>query len=81
MAEIYNRDDSSAVLTDLSKYFACIDHQLLIIKLNVYGVDTNLLYLLASDLENRKQITKVNGPYNNSDNILCGVLQGFILGR
>ena len=38
----------SALLTDLLKPFECIDHQLLIAKINAYGVDTNSLYSLAS---------------------------------
>ena len=70
----------SALLTDLSKAFDCIDHQLLISKLNAYGVDTNLLYFLASYLEKRKQRTKVNGSYSNFDDIFSGVPQGSILG-
>ena len=70
----------SALFTDLSKAFDCIDHQLLIAKLNAYGVDTNSLYFLASYLEKRKQRTKVNGSYSNFDDILSGVPQGSILG-
>ena len=70
----------SALFTDLSKAFDCIDHQLLIAKLNAYGVDTNSLYFLASYLEKRKQRTKVNGPYSNFDDVFSGVPQGSILG-
>ena len=70
----------SALLTDLSKAFDCIDHQLLIANVNEHGVDTNSLYFLASYLEKRKQRTKVNGSYSNSDDNFNGVPQGFILG-
>ena len=70
----------SALLTDLSKAFDCINHQLLIAKLNAYGVDTNSLYFLASYLEKRKQRTKLNGSYSNFDDIFSGVPQGSILG-
>ena len=70
----------SALLTGLSKAFDCINHQLLISKLNAYGVDTNSLYFLASYLEKRKQRTKVNGSYSNFGDIFSGVPQGSILG-
>ena len=67
------------LLTDLSKAFYCIDYQLLIAKLNAYGVDTNSLYFLASYLEKRKQRTKVNGSYSNFDDNFSGVPKGSIL--
>ena len=70
----------SALLTDLSKSFDCIDYLLLIAKLNGYGVDTNLRYFLASYLEKTKQKTKMNGSYSNFEDIFSGVQQGFILG-
>ena len=70
-----------AHFTELSKAFDCIDHLYLIAKLNAYGVDTNLLYFLASYLEKRKQRTKVNGSYSNFDDIFSGVPQGSILGH
>ena len=67
-------------LQTVPKAFDCINHQLLIAKLNAYGVDTNSLYFLASYLEKRKQRTKVNGSYSNFDDIFSGVPQGSILG-
>ena len=68
-----------SLLTDLSKAFDVMDHQLLIAKLNSYSVDTNSLYFLASYLEKRKQRTKVNGSYSSFDDIFSGVPQGSIL--
>ena len=47
-----------ALLTDRSKAFDCIVYQLLIVKLNAHGVDTNSLYFLVSYLEKRKQRNK-----------------------
>ena len=41
----------SVFITGLSKAFDRIYHQLLIAKLNAYGVDTNSLYVLASHIE------------------------------
>ena len=69
----------SALLTEFSKSFDCIDHLLLIAELNGYGVDTNLLYFLAYYFEKTKQKTKVNGSYSNFGDIFSGVQQGFIL--
>ena len=70
----------SAFLIELTKTFDCIDHQLLIVKLNAYAVDTNSLYFLASYLQRRKQRTTVNGSYSNFDDIITGIPQGSLLG-
>ena len=70
----------SAFLIELTKAFDCIDHQLLIVKLNAYAVDTNSLYFLASYLQRRKQRTTVNGSYSNFDDIITGIPQGSLLG-
>ena len=43
-----------AVLTDLSKVFDCICHDLLIAKLNAYGLSLPALKLITDHLQNRK---------------------------
>ena len=40
-----NKKFSMAILTDLSKAFDCMCHDLLIAKLNAYGFDRNALKL------------------------------------
>ena len=45
---------AAAVLTDLSKAFDCIDHELIIAKLNAYGFDKSSLTFIYSYLSERK---------------------------
>ena len=49
---IDQRKNAGALLTDLSKAFDCMSHNLLIAKLEAYGVDTNSLYIIHSYLTN-----------------------------
>ena len=72
--------DGGALLTDLSKAFDCIDHELLIAKLYAYGFDKNSLYFIISYLKGRKRRTKINSSYSAFAEILFGVPQGAILG-
>ena len=51
---------SGAILTDLSKVFDCIFHDLLIAKLTAYGFDYQSLRIMESFLTNRQQRTKIN---------------------
>ena len=69
-----------ALLTDLSKAFDCLPHELLIAKLDAYGFDKSSLKLMHSYLSNRKQRVKVNDRYSSWSEILFGVPQGSILG-
>ena len=69
-----------ALLTDLSKAFDCINHELLITKLYAYGFDRNSLYFINSYLKGRKQRIKINSSYSAFAVILFGVPQGSILG-
>ena len=46
------------LLTDLSKDFACLPHDLLAAKLSAYGLDNNSTRFLFDYLTNRKQRTR-----------------------
>ena len=69
-----------AVLTDLSKAFDCLSHQLLIAKLEAYGFDRKSLNFIFNYLSNRLQRTKIKSSYSKWRKIKYGVPQGSILG-
>ena len=69
-----------ALLTDLSKAFDCLPHDLLIAKLHAYGLDSKSLRILSSYLTNRKQRVRIGTFYSSWCDILAGVPQGSILG-
>ena len=72
-----NKKHTGAVLTDLSKAFYCINHDLMIAKLKAYGFDYKALKLIYS---NRSQRVEVNSEYSTWSRIQTGVPQGSILG-
>ena len=68
------------MLTDLSKASDCLNHDLLIAKLNAYEFTLPALKLAHDYLSNRKQRTGVNNSYSTWFEILFGVPQGSIFG-
>ena len=68
------------VLTDLSKAFDCIDHDLLIAKLQAYGFSIDSLKFIHSYLSDRIQRVKINSSFSKWHKIEFGVPQGSILG-
>ena len=70
----------SVLLTDLSKAFDCLSHELLIVKLNAYGFDKRSLTLSFNYLSIRKHRLKINDSFSSWSEILFGVPQGSILG-
>ena len=75
-----NSKMAGALLTDLSKAFDCLNHELMIAKLEAYGFDHNSLAYVYSYLSGRKQRTKVNNCLSTWSDIKSGVPQGSILG-
>ena len=69
-----------ALLTDLSKAFDCLLHDLLIAKLHAHGFEIDSLRLIYSYLVGRKQRVKIDNEYSTWQEILFGVPQGSILG-
>ena len=68
------------LLTDLSKAFDCLSHELSIAKLNAYSFDKKSLTLIFNYLSNRKQRVKINDSFSSWSEILFDVPQGSILG-
>ena len=75
-----NKKKFGALLTDLSKAFDCLNHQLLIAKLDAYVFEHKSLNILLSYLSGRKHRTKVNNHLSDWADILSGIPQGSILG-
>ena len=68
------------IFMDLSKAFDTIDHNLLLAKLNAYGIGPNSLNFIKSYLTNRFQRCKIGSCFSGWRKISCGVPQGSILG-
>ena len=68
------------LLTDLSKVFDCLSHDLLLAKLHAYGFSLAALKLIHSYLKNRKQRTETYSTYSSWEEAILGVLQGSLLG-
>ena len=64
---------------NLSKAFDCVPHDLLIAKLEAYGINENLLAYLHSYLSNRKQCVSINVT-SDFETIISGVPQCSIVG-
>ena len=70
----------AAILMDLSKAFDCLPHNILLRKLEAYGLSGDSLNLMQSYLSNRRQQVKVGNSLSRWADIQKGVPQGSILG-
>ena len=71
---------AGGILTDLSKAFDTINHELLIAKMHAYGFDKPALSLISDYLSNRWQRTKINLEFSTWSELLRGMPQGSVLG-
>ena len=69
-----------AMLMDLKKTYDCVCHNLLIAKLEAYGLGNISLNLLLDYFTFGKQRTKVGPAYSKWSKIKRGIPQGSILG-
>ena len=67
-------------MIDRSKASDCLNHELLIAKLDTYGFSRSALLFIDSYVHDRKQRVKVNGSFNIRAKTILGVPQGSVLG-
>lgn len=75
-----NNDVPLAIFLDLSKAFDTLDHEVLMYKLEHYGVIGNSLALIRSYLSDRKQYVSYENKVSSNLPLTIGVPQGSILG-
>lgn len=68
------------VLVDFRKAFDLVDQEILLSKLNLYGVSENTLEWFKSYLKDRRQKVSINNVLSDVKPVTCGVPQGSILG-
>ena len=71
---------NGVLFLDLKKAFDCVDHQILLNKLAMYGVCDRTFKWFESYLSNRKQTCKVNNIFSEMRQTKTGVPQGSNLG-
>ena len=68
------------VFIDLKKAFDTVNHNILLQKLEHYGIRDNARLWFKSYLADRKQFVSLNGTNSEIKSITCGVPQGSVLG-
>ena len=69
-----------AIYLDFAKAFDTVPHRRLIVKLESYGINGNILNWIKAFLSGRSQVVKVNGAGSESTAVLSGIPQGSVVG-
>ena len=80
LSEMDKGNNPITVFLDLSKAFDTLDHNILLHKLQFYGIAHNSYLWLKSYLSNRKQYVDFNNNISDTKFLTTGVPQGSILG-
>ena len=78
--DLDNKHHSLGIFLDLSKAFDTLNHDILLHKLNIYGIRGLANSWIKNYLSNRKQYVAYNNTTSTNNDIVCGVPQGSILG-
>ena len=82
--DVYTELDNSnfllSIFVDFSKAFDTVPHELLLQKLNFYGIRGVINNWFADYLSGRSHVTVVNGEASSSARVALGVPQGSVLG-
>ena len=65
---------------DLCKAYDCLPHDVMVAKLEAYGISKESLQLISDYLSYSKQMTKIGSVYGDWANVIRGNPQGSILG-
>ena len=75
-----NKRLGCGIFIDLQKAFDTVNHEILLKKLEHYGIRDTALAWFESYLTNRRQMVSINGYNSSMCSISCGVPQGSVLG-
>ena len=77
--DLDNKQPSLGIFLDLSKAFDTLNHDILLHKLNMYGIRGLANSWIQNYLSNRKQYAAYNNSTSTHNDMVCGVPQGSIL--
>ena len=75
-----NHEITMGIFLDLQKAFDTVNYNVLLKKLELYGVRGIVLKWFSSYLSNRKQYTVLQNYQSTLESVTCGVPQGSVLG-